>query len=276
MKMIFNFSHRNTHDNIELNLYTCGFDQCASGHAYGPAVRSGYLIHLILNGKGIYRVNGQEYHLGKNDGFIIYPDELIYYEADKTDPWEYIWVGLTGTKVNDYLRYSSLTKENPTFTVNETSHIYSAMHHITEATKLPTHKNLKILSEIYQFLYLLLEEFPKEADEIVITPKMYVEEALIYIQSHYQEELSVQKIAEYLAIDRSYLHRMFKKYTKLSPQAYILNFKIEKAAVLLATTDLKIGDIARSVGYSNTLLFSKTFKKLKEMTPSDYRLLHKK
>ena len=69
---------------------------------------------------------------------------------------------------------------------------------------------------------------------------------------------------------------MFKKYTKLSPQAYILNFKIEKAAVLLATTDLKIGDIARSVGYSNTLLFSKTFKKLKEMTPSDYRLLHKK
>lgn len=57
--MLFNFSHRNTHDNIELNLYTCGFDQCASGHAYGPAVRSGYLIHLILNGKGIYRVNGQ-------------------------------------------------------------------------------------------------------------------------------------------------------------------------------------------------------------------------
>lgn len=53
---------------------------------------------------------------------------------------------------------------------------------------------------------------------------------------------------------------MFKKYTKLSPQEYILNFKIEKAAVLLTTTDLKIGDISRSVGYSNTLLFSKTFK----------------
>lgn len=274
--MLFNFSHRNTHDNIELNLYTCGFDQCASGHAYGPAVRSGYLIHLILNGKGIYRVNNQEYYLGKNDGFIIYPDELIYYEADKDDPWEYIWVGLIGTKVNDYLRYSILTKEQPVFTIKNQSKIYPAMLQITEATKLPTHKNLKILSELYQFLYILLEEFPKEANEITITPKMYVEEALAYIQSHYQEDLTVQKISEYLAIDRSYLHRIFKKYTRLSPQAYILNFKIEKAAILLATTDLKIGDIARSVGYSNTLLFSKTFKRLKEMTPSDYRAINHK
>ncbi len=250
--MLFNFSYRNIYDNIELNLYTCGYDICKSGHSYGPAVRSGYLIHIILSGKGIYRGNNQEHQLKAGDGFLIYPDELIYYEADQDEPWEYIWVGFTGTKVN------------------------SAIHDIIEATKLNSNKNLKIISTLYQFLYILLEEFPKQVDEIKITPKMYVEEALAYIQSHYQEDLSVQKIAEHLAIDRSYFHRMFKKYTKLSPQEYILNFKIEKAVVLLTTTDLKIGDIARSVGYPNTLLFSKTFKKIKKETPTNYRTLHKK
>ena len=55
--MLFNFSYRNIYDNIELNLYTCGYDICKSGHSYGPAVRSGYLIHIILSGKGIYRGN---------------------------------------------------------------------------------------------------------------------------------------------------------------------------------------------------------------------------
>lgn len=274
--MLFNFSYRNIYDNIELNLYTCGYDICKSGHSYGPAVRSGYLIHIILSGKGIYRGNNQEHQLKAGDGFLIYPDELIYYEADQDEPWEYIWVGFTGTKVNDYLRYSTLTKENPTFTLQKNSQLYSAIHDIIEATKLNSNKNLKIISTLYQFLYILLEEFPKQVDEIKITPKMYVEEALAYIQSHYQEDLSVQKIAEHLAIDRSYFHRMFKKYTKLSPQEYILNFKIEKAAVLLTTTDLKIGDISRSVGYSNTLLFSKTFKKIKKETPTNYRALHKK
>ncbi len=274
--MLFNFSYRNIYDNIELNLYTCGYDICKSGHSYGPAVRSGYLIHIILSGKGIYRGNNQEHQLKAGDGFLIYPDELIYYEADQDEPWEYIWVGFTGTKVNDYLRYSTLTKENPTFTLQKNSQLYSAIHDIIEATKLNSNKNLKIISTLYQFLYILLEEFPKQVDEIKITPKMYVEEALAYIQSHYQEDLSVQKIAEHLAIDRSYFHRMFKKYTKLSPQEYILNFKIEKAVVLLTTTDLKIGDIARSVGYPNTLLFSKTFKKIKKETPTNYRTLHKK
>lgn len=274
--MLFNFSYRNIYDSIELNLYTCGYDICKSGHSYGPAVRSGYLIHIILSGKGIYRVNNQEYQLKAGDGFLIYPDELIYYEADQDEPWEYIWVGFTGTKVNDYLRHSTLTKENPTFTLQKNSQLYPAIHDIIEATKLNSNKNLKIISTLYQFLYVLLEEFPRQVDEIKITPKMYVEEALAYIQSHYQEDLSVQKIAEHLAIDRSYLHRMFKKYTKLSPQEYILNFKIEKAAVLLTTTDLKIGDISRSVGYPNTLLFSKTFKKIKKETPTNYLALHKK
>lgn len=269
--MLFNFSYRNIYDSIELNLYTCGYDICQSGHSYGPAVRSGYLIHIILNGKGIYKVNQQEYHLEAGDGFLIHPGELIYYEADKNDPWEYIWVGFTGTKVNDYLSYSTISNTNPTFTLEPASQLVPAINKIIEATKLNSNKNLMIISTLYNFLYVLLAEFPQKTDEIKITSKMYVEEALAYIQSHYQENLSVISIADHLAIDRSYLHRIFKSYTNLSPQEYILNFKMEKAAVLLTTTNLKIGDISRSVGYNNTLLFSKTFKKIKQYTPTEYR-----
>ncbi len=42
-------------------VYTCGREECASGHSYGPVARSGYMIHYITCGKGIYRARGKTY-----------------------------------------------------------------------------------------------------------------------------------------------------------------------------------------------------------------------
>lgn len=269
--MLFNFSYRNMFDNIELNLYTCGYDACQKGHYYGPAVRSGYLIHIVLEGEGRFSIHNQTYHLTSGDAFIIYPNELIYYEADKENPWKYIWIGFVGTKVEDYLSYTTISKQSPVFTLSDTSQLLQSMHQVIEASKLESNKNLKILASLYNFFYVLLDEYPKNKETNKIPHQTYVEEALAYIQTNYQEDISVLDIANHLSIDRSYLHRIFKKYTQMSTQEYILNFKMDKAATLLATTSLKIGDVARSVGYTNPLLFSKTFKKIKQCTPTEYR-----
>lgn len=269
--MDFNFSYRNPYDNIELNLYTCGHESCKSKHSYGPAVRSSYLIHIVLSGKGTYKVNNTSYNLTVGDGFLIYPNELIYYEADKDNPWEYIWVGLVGTKINDYLNKTSLSKSNPIFTLSESSKLINSINSIINSTNIDTNKNLKILSNLYDFLFELLNEFPNLINSNKNAQQAYLDEALLYIQLNFQDNISVMDIANHLSIDRSYLHRIFKKNLNLSPQEYILNLKLEKATELLSTTSLTIGDIARSVGYSDTMLFSKTFKKYKSCTPSKYR-----
>ena len=49
--------------NLDAMIYTCGYEKCSPAHSYGPAVRSGYLIHYILGGKGIYKTEGHLYHL---------------------------------------------------------------------------------------------------------------------------------------------------------------------------------------------------------------------
>ena len=120
-------------------------------------------------------------------------------------------------------------------------------------------------------MYRLLDEFPSTSDSSKNNQKGYMDEALQYIHLNFQEDISVNDIAKNLSIDRSYLHRLFKKYDNISPQEYILKLKFEKACELLTTTSLRIGDIARTVGYHDPLLFSKTFKKLSGTTPSIYR-----
>ncbi|WP_304681650.1 AraC family ligand binding domain-containing protein [uncultured Clostridium sp.] len=273
--MNFNFSYRNPYDNIELNLYTCGYESCKSKHFYGPAVRSGYLIHIVLSGKGIFKVNNNTYNLTARDGFLIYPNELIYYEADENNPWEYIWIGLVGTKVNDYLNKTSISKFNPTFKLNKHSKLINAINSIINSTKIDANKNLKILSTLYDFLFELLNEFPSSINNNKNTQQSYLDEALLFIHLNFQDNVSITNIANHLSIDRSYLHRIFKNNLNLSPQEYVLNLRLEKASELLLTTSLTIGDIARSVGYNDTMLFSKTFKKHKGLTPSNYKKLNK-
>lgn len=247
--MAFVFSNNTDYSSIELTLYTCGIESCESGHSYGPALRSGYMIHYILDGKGIYRVNGKTYHLEKNQGFLIEPNALIYYEADIESPWQYTWIGFNGTKAQDYLNRTTLSSDNPIFSFPENSNLLDSMNSIVSSSKAASNRNLIILSKIYEFLYLLSENFPNH--EVIVTerPKTYIEEALLFIHQNYADSITIKDIATHICIDRSYLHRLFKKFTNKSPQEYLLSLRMEKAASLLTSSSFKISDISRSIGY---------------------------
>ena len=274
--MSFIFSNNNDYSNIELNLYTCGVETCESGHSYGPALRSGYMIHYVLKGKGIFKVKGKTYHLEKDQGFLIEPNVLIYYEADKESPWEYTWVGFNGTKAKDYLNRTNLSIDNPIFSFPKTNDLLDSMSNIIIASKIGSNKNLIILSKLYEFLYLLCENFPNHKLITADRSKTYIEEALLFIQQNYANNISIQDVANYICIDRSYLHRLFKKFINNSPQEYLLSLRMEKATSLLTNSTLKISDISRSVGYTDSLLFSKTFKKSKGISPSEFRAKNSK
>lgn len=269
--MSFIFSNDNDYSNIELNLYTCGVETCESGHSYGPALRSGYMIHYVLKGKGIFKIKGEIYHLEENQGFLIEPNVLVYYEADKEFPWEYTWVGFNGTKAKDYLNRTTLSTDSPIFSFPKTNALLDSMSNIIISSKIGSNKNLIILSRLYEFLYLLCENFPNNKLITADRSKTYIEEALIFIQQNYANNISIQDVANHICIDRSYLHRLFKKFINNSPKEYLLSLRMEKATLLLTNSTLKISDISRSVGYTDSLLFSKTFKKTNGISPSEFR-----
>ena len=76
---------------IEIGLTSVGRSDTMPGHKYGPAVRPYYLIHYILSGSGIFKVDNVTYHLHAGQGFLIVPNCRTTYIADKETPWSYIW-----------------------------------------------------------------------------------------------------------------------------------------------------------------------------------------
>ena len=99
----------------------------------------------------------------------------------------------------------------------------------------------------------------------------YVELAKQYIKANYFKQITVDELCKLAGVERSYLFRLFKAQTGLSPMEYIIQYKMKKAAVILCENNISISETALAVGYDDKFAFSKMFKKNYGMPPSDYR-----
>ncbi len=99
-----------------------------------------------------------------------------------------------------------------------------------------------------------------------------IEKAKDYIkQNYFDEELSAEKLCNYLHISTNYFSALFKKETKLTFTSYLTLIRIDKAKELLRTTEFKAFDIGNKVGYSEGHYFSYVFKKATGISPTEYR-----
>lgn len=262
----------------DLSCYSCGIEQCIPGHSYGPTVRSGYMFYFILKGKGTYQVENNLYNISQYQGFLIIPNILMRFAASETEPWEYLWIALTGKQVSNYIQNISVDKDNPIFTFKTDDEIVRAAEEIINSYKCYPLNNLEVTSNLYNFLYKFSKAYPAiKKDNLRIDSQDILESAIFIINNNYYDEnLNIDSVAERLHIDRSYLYRLFKARVGKSPQEYLINYRIDRAKDLIEGQDFKFKIISDSVGYKNSLSFSREFKRKVGMSPSKYRQIYGK
>ena len=257
---------------VDLFLCFCGIEDCAPSYSYGPAVRPQYVIHYIIDGEGSYTVNNKTHLLKKNQGFLIRPGTVTYYEADKDNPWSYMWIGFNGVKAETYLNYANLNEENLIFEYSKDSTLKDYISEMLKLNDMDYSNELKIEGLLYFFMSKLVETrkdvFSQKAYK---SAELYLEKSIEFIENNYSNNIKINDIATYIGINRSYLTHIFKKNINISPQDFFVNYKIDKACNLLENTDLSIKVVAKSIGYSDPLTFSKIFKKVKGESPKIYR-----
>lgn len=253
----------------ELHINSFGRSVTKPGHRYGPAVRSFFLIHYIVEGEGEFSVNGTACHLRAGQGFLIEPDYLTTYTADLEHPWTYVWLGFSGQKAKSVLNAIGLSQSSPIFTCGPALHpeqyVMDMLEHNYAATSDVYRRQAMLLlffSALAQSRRELLADQPENA---------YVAQAVHYIQDHYHEPLLVEEIARYVGLNRSYLSTLFKQYTGLSPIKYLQTFRMTRAAHLLSLTQLPVSAVAYSCGYQETESFHKAFKQHTGLSPKRYR-----
>lgn len=254
---------------VSLSVYNVGFQKCGPLHQWGPGIRDHYLIHHIVSGKGCYRIGPKKYELSAGDTFLVYPSTEITYYADGSDPWEYYWVGFNGSDAPSILNATDFSKSNPVLLGSAQSDlIRSHLFKIYEARGSDLSHAVEMTGHLYTALALFIDSASQKAP--ADTYLSYVQKAVDYISYHYAYPITVEDVADFVGISRSHLYRAFLEHTGKPPKAYLSEFRIRQACMLLKKSDLSITAIANSVGFDNSLYFSKVFKKYKNLTPSDY------
>lgn len=98
---------------------------------------------------------------------------------------------------------------------------------------------------------------------------------IYYLQSCYNEKITIDSLAEKFHTNRTTLHNDFKKHTGMSINQYLVQLRIGMAAKLLRDTGLSMSEICERIGFNDTGYFSKIFKKKFNQTPSEYRHISK-
>ena len=98
-----------------------------------------------------------------------------------------------------------------------------------------------------------------------------VKKAIQFIQNHYNEELSLESIAQSVYLTPNYLGLIFKRQTGKTPIRYLMDYRLERVAWLLTYTDQKITDIMTETGHNNPSYLSSIFRSKYGCSPSQYR-----
>lgn len=265
---------RQEQDSGELSLCHCGYSICAPGHSFGPAVRPNYILHYVLDGRGTYRIGARTYHLEKEQGFLIEPNVMTFYQADAQHPWTYLWIGFQGTRADQLMREIGLSYRVPTFSSDCGAELLQIVQQILQSDRANVEQQLFLQAQMYTFFsHIAHSVFIRNGGFQMDKQNYYVQAAVEYIQTNYARSIKVRDIAEYVGVSRSYLTTLFQSILHTSPNAYLTNFRLSRAKEQLTLTNFPIGIVADMCGYQDSLVFSKAFKQHVGMTPSQYRRL---
>lgn len=100
---------------------------------------------------------------------------------------------------------------------------------------------------------------------------MRIDRVLEYIHAHYHEELKIDDLANLAALSHSGFYRMFLRYTHHKPSDYIIRLRIGKACALLIESQKPIASISDEVGFYSLANFNRQFKRIKLVTPREFK-----
>lgn len=261
---------QNYTDNVELSIFNCGQERCVPGHTWGPGIRDHYLIHLVVSGKGNYKVGGKTYDLVPGDLFLIKPNQLIVYCADSADPWEYYWVGFNGACANRLVQQTPFTDASPVYHCKDVDTVRAALNNIFVSRGPDPQSEALMVGYLYIFMASLIKEAQEMEPRAANSSSQYVFNAVKYIQFNYSHDISIDDIAKAVGVSRSHLYRVFMSNVGQSPIDYLTSYRISEACHLLRNSQLSIAEIAVSVGFFDQFYFSRVFKKAKGVPPSKY------
>lgn len=258
-----------------IRIQKVGMEHCSPRKMVENRRKDYYSLHFVMFGKGMLKFGNDSVRLTKGYAFLIYPGEEFQYEycPEKSDPWSYIWIDFTGSELDKLLNLCGFSAEQPYVKLEDYNGMASEMMNLQNEYNLNALQSLTCSAHLLNiFSRLIKEEKASNAlDQTRTVMFSRVRDILIYINNNYRLKLSPETVAAEMNISTSHLMNIFPKVVGKSMMSYLEEFRIAAACELLKQSDLSAEEVAKDVGIGNGKYFYRLFKKVKGVTPSEYR-----
>ncbi|MBR6373301.1 MAG: helix-turn-helix domain-containing protein [Victivallales bacterium] len=137
-----------------------------------------------------------------------------------------------------------------------------------ETNKMMEGADILLQSELMRVLVLILRNIQQNTEYQF--PHGDVISATSYMAQNFQDDISVADLAKNAFMSESTFYRKFRREFKMTPMEWLLNLRIKMAKNLLLRSDMTIGEVAASTGFSDQFYFARTFKKATGYAPRQY------
>ena len=255
----------------ELELVECGKESCSSTKHNDRHQRDCFLFHLCVDGRGIFRVEDKEYHLGRGDLFLIAPGYTVEYYPAREDPWTYVWVGFRGTQANEYVRQCGFL---PEFVRSvDKNEFFMYFLNIVDTFNREGALTLECLGNFYIILSRLIAQADvKSASEAGSIREAHLREAISFLKFNVDNDVSVRDLANSLNLAPTYVINLFTDLLEISPKQYLIRYRMQLAEKLLRS-GYSVNAVSKRVGYKNPEQFSKRFKQEYGLSPKRFVMI---
>ncbi|WP_259751846.1 AraC family transcriptional regulator [Lactococcus lactis] len=254
--------------NDEFQVCEVGYEKCQPTKPFEYASIDYWVLHYCTDGEGYFSTSDSpKYHITQGDLFLIPANCHNKYYPSKTKPWSYRWVGFSGINASKYLKSLGFNSKNCVLQSSVDEKLNTLFELIYLGVK--EKNDFSTLRYSYTLFEYLAQKVSKH--NVQSTPERLFKEIILYIDEKYMYDLSVNEIAQYYEIDRTYIYRLFRRYKRTTPSKYIQELRLKKACSLLKKSSLTITEISYSTGFSSPSYFSKFFVSKMKMTPLSYR-----
>lgn len=252
-------------------LQEIGSLQAVKSHISRRKDLMSYLFFYIKSGRGILNYNEKEYSVSPGDCVFI-NCQTPYFHQSSDELWALNWIHFYGPTIHAiYLKYVERGGQ-PVFHPRAISGLDCLWNQLYQLASSSDYiRDMKINEKLFSILTLIMEESWNPEARILSSKQQSLIDVKEYVDRHYAEKITLDRLSEKFLINKYYLERIFKEQFGVSIISYLLNIRITQAKQLLRFTDKTIEQTGAECGIYPLYYFSRVFKQTEGISPTEYR-----
>jgi AraC-like DNA-binding protein len=231
------------------------------------------ILIVCVKGEGWCEIGGKTEIIRPGQALLVPRGKPHTYGASPKNPWSIHWVGFLGDDADFYVQM--LPQNSWTVNISRTAlqqmrDDFRSMYHCVRLG-YAGHNIYYLTHAVRHILGLLFYGNRAYAPEMREQSRYDLDAWIEFMAERIGGNLTLKEMARHAGLSAQHFSNIFRQRTGASPVEFFIHLKIQRACQLLDTTSKSIFEVGRTIGYEDPYYFSRIFRKVMAVSPSQYR-----